>query len=176
MRQATLFNTRLLHAQVGVYRRRPVIDRASGLRIGTAQRPRWSTPFAAAPGFWLRDVYDRVVIRVIRDWKGLAQRRWTVLGASGEEVGSIVSAVREFAVSGFGTWTGSVLLNNEEAAFIRGGVVVDPATRREFASLSRNVNVWTLAISDRVEGPMRAMVLAWLGVAFDLQRAADASD
>jgi hypothetical protein len=72
-----------------------------------------------------------------------------------------------------------VLLDNEKAAIIQGGVVADPATRRQLAALHRVEDerpiVWRLSISDRAEGPLRVMALAWLGVAVDLQRDADAA-
>ena len=35
---------------------------------------------------------------------------------------------------------------------------------------------WTLQISDEIDGALRPMALAWLGVAFDLQHAIDTDD
>ncbi len=72
-----------------------------------------------------------------------------------------------------------MLIDNQEAGIISGGVVADPATRRQLAALHRVEDerpiVLRLSISDGVEGPLRVMALAWLGVAFDLQRYADAA-
>jgi hypothetical protein len=178
LRRVTLFNTGLLDARVGVFRRRPVIDHASGQVIGFARRP-------VGLAFRLGDEDNRVVVRVI---SGL-NRSWNVLGADGAQIGSFVPALRQTkrgrwvresdnSVGPWG-WAGSMLLDNEEAAIISGGVVADPATRRQFAALHRVEDerpiVWRLSISDRVEGPLRIMALAWLGVAFDLQRYADAA-
>jgi len=178
VRRVTLFNTGLLDVRVGVFRRRPIIDHASGQRIGFARRP-------FGLGFRLSDEDDRVVLRVI----GGLNRSWNVLGPNGAQVGSIVPALRQTKRGrwvretndsvGPSGWAGSVLLDNEEAAIISGGVVADPATRRQLAALHRVEDerpiVWRLSISDRVEGPLRVMALAWLGVAFDLQRSADAA-
>jgi hypothetical protein len=178
VRRVTLFNTGLLDARVGVFRRRPVIDHASGQLIGFARRP-FGLPFS------LRDEGDRVVVRVI---SGL-NRSWNALGADGAQIGSFVPALRQTkrgrwvkgsdnSVGPWG-WAGSVLIGNKEAAIISGGVVADPATRRQLAALHRGEDerpiVLRLSVSDRVEGPLRVMVLAWLGVAFDLQRYADAA-
>jgi hypothetical protein len=133
-------------------------------------------------GFWLRDEDGSVVIRVIHEGQG-SWSRWSVLGTNGEEVGSIVSALREFKrprfkwnpKTGPWAWSGSVLIGFDEAATIEGGVVFELGTRRQLAALNHGgtgwpVVWWKLSISDGVEGPLRSMVLAWLGVAFDIQR------
>ena len=178
--RVTLFNTGLLDARVGVLRRRPVIDHPSGQQIGFARRP----PFAFS-AFRLGDEDNRVVVRVIPS----GSRSWNALGADGAPIGSFVPALRQTkrgrwvkesdnSVGPWG-WAGSVLIDNEEAGIISGGVVADPATRRQLAALHREEDerpiVLRLSISDGVEGPLRVMALAWLGVAFDLQRYADAA-
>jgi hypothetical protein len=63
VRRVTLFDTCLLDAQVGVYRRGPVIDWETQQQIGTARTIWYATSFAfGASGFWLRDADGRVVV------------------------------------------------------------------------------------------------------------------
>jgi hypothetical protein len=153
-----------------------VFDAASGIRVGSAQRRYWFA-FGKSRGFLLRDGDGRVVTRVVPD----PPRRWHVRDRHNDHVGSIVSALEPNwrgrlvprGLSDPWDWTGWVVVDDQEVAYITSGNIIDTKSDRHLARLSTpglpsKDGWWVLTVQDGVDGLLRVMALAWLGVGYDM--------